>query len=46
VDGEPTDATNGIRSAITETQDAEVAQTDSELATVDKHLSGESDPAA
>jgi segregation and condensation protein B len=46
VESEPTDATNGAGSAIAETRDSEVAQTDSELATVEKHLSGESDPAA
>jgi segregation and condensation protein B len=48
VESEHTEATNGVGSAITEGQDSELAQTteDSELATVEKHLSGESDPAA
>ena len=48
VENEQAEGTSGVHSAITEAQDSELAQTteDSELATVEKHLSGESDPAA
>jgi segregation and condensation protein B len=48
VESEQTDLTSGVGSAITEAQDSELAQTieDSELATVEKQVSGESDPAA
>jgi segregation and condensation protein B len=48
VESEQTDTTSGVGSAITEAQDSELAHNteDSELATVEKQLSGESDPAA
>jgi len=47
-ESEQTDATGGFGLSITETHDSDPAQTndDSELATVKKHHSGESDPAA
>ena len=47
-ESEPTDVTNEPSSSMTEAEASELTQTteDSELATAEKHHSGESDPAA
>jgi segregation and condensation protein B len=47
-ESEPTDVTNDPGSSTTEAEDSEATQTteDSEMATVEKLHSGESDPAA